>query len=137
MKTIRTLGLWVLLATAAGLTGGCGKDSETPKYRTLKGRITSVDLETGEVTMHYYNEKRKKYMDLDGKLGPEAEIFIDGATARLADLQVDDRVVVDIRIEKQGGERRSVPVKVVVDRQKRLLPGASTQPAGQENPLPK
>lgn len=104
--------IWALFLAA----GGCRDRSETPKYRKLTGRVTLINLSTGEVEMSTYIPKLKKEIPLKGKLAPDAEILIDGSTARLEDVRIDDQVAVEGRDEKHGEERQLVATKVVVTR---------------------
>ena len=104
--------LWALMLSA----GGCRDRSETPKYRKLTGRVTLINLATGEVEMSTYIPKLKKEIPLKGKLAPDAEIIINGSTARLEDVRVDDQVSVEGRDEKHGEERQLVATKVTVTR---------------------
>ena len=129
MRTLHALGLSVVLAVAAGSVVGCGNDSDRLKYREITGRITSIDLKTGVVSMSYYNPKHKREMPLSGRLAPDAEVFINGATARLQDLRVDDHVTVTGRRDKRDGERPLIATRVHVTREERPSPGASTRPA--------
>ena len=129
MRTLHALGLSVALAVAAGSVVGCGNDSDRPKYREITGRITSIDLKTGVVSMSYHNPKHKREMPLSGRLAPDAEVFINGATARLQDLRVDDHVTVTGRRDKRDGEHPLIATRVHVTREERPSPGASTQPA--------
>jgi ribosomal protein L19 len=46
----------------------------------------------------------------------ETEIMINGALAKLADLKVGDRIRGDVKVIRQGKERRQVVLKVRVDR---------------------
>jgi hypothetical protein len=111
------------------LLSGCSKDADTPKYRELKGRVAAIDQASGVVEMYYYNDKQKKEIRLSGKLAPDAEILINGATARLEDVQVDDSVAVTGRVEKHDGERQLVAVKVEVTRSETAETAAATKPA--------
>lgn len=105
----------LLALLTAGLSG-CGKNDEKPKYRTLPGKVTHIDLKTGEVKGHFYVENEHKEMDIAGKLAANAEILIDGKTARLDDVQIDDKVKVTGYVERIDGEPRMVAVKVEIDR---------------------
>jgi hypothetical protein len=117
------------------ILGGCGEDNETPKYRQLDGRVSKIDQATGTVEMNWYNDKMKKEVSITGKLAPDAEILINGMTARLEDVHVDDAVKVTGRIEKApSGERQVVATKVEVTRPE-LTPSthpAATKPASQQ-----
>lgn len=114
MKAGAVCGL--LLVSFLGLAGGCSKESETPKYRELHGRVSGIDSASGIVRMMWFNPKQNKDIELAGKLAPDAEIIINGATARLEDVHVDDKVTVTGREEKRDGERQLVATRVEVTR---------------------
>jgi len=122
------LGL-VALAVAGGLLLGCGRDSDAPKYRELEGRIDSIDLESGVVTMMWFSPKRKEEIPLPGKLDRDAEILIDGRTAELKDLREDDWVRVRGREERHAGQRQLIATYVEVDREGGRSSNAATRPA--------
>jgi hypothetical protein len=121
-------GFGLTLAVVTGLAGGCGKNSDRPAYREVEGRITAINRETEEVSMTTFNEKKGKYMTLTGRLAPDAEIFIDGQTARFEDIRVDDRVRVAGQVEDHDGERRLVANRVAVTRLASDEIDAATQP---------
>lgn len=131
LRSPKSTALGVLALTAcllgAGLWAGCSKDDDQPKVRTVPGRVAAVDPASGEVQMYYYNEKEKKEILVSGTLASNAEILINGRTARLEDVRVDDKMTVTGRIEKHDGERNLIAVKVEIDR-----PGeADSQPESQ------
>jgi outer membrane lipoprotein-sorting protein len=95
---------------------GCGKNEDAPTYQELKGRVAAVDQANGIVEMNWFSPKQKKEIMLSGKLAPDAEILINGATARLEDIQVDDKVTVIGREERHDGKRDLVATKVEVIR---------------------
>lgn len=107
-----SLGLSAVLL----FSSGCGKKNEEPKHRNIDGKVTSIDTTTGEVRMLWYNAKEKKDMELTGTLSPDAEILINGRTAKLEDVQVDDNVSVTGRVEKHEGEPKLVALKVQISR---------------------
>lgn len=121
---------WLLLLIAAALPfAACRKDSEASKHRQLEGRVTNIDTETGVVEMSWFNEKQKKEITLSGKLAPEAEILINGATATLADIRTDDKVTVIGHEEKRDGDRQLVATQVRVTRaESSTKPAAATAP---------
>lgn len=124
---MRGIGLTFIVFLAVALFVGCGKDREETTYRNLTGKVSRIDLDTGVVEMTWYNEKKKREQTLPGRLAPDAEILIDGATARLEDVRIDDVVTVNGRVERRGGETQLVATKVEVQRQN--LP-TTTGPAG-------
>lgn len=123
------IGVTTAIVLACLTVAGCSKDSDEPKYRELKGKVSSIDPTTGQVGMTYYNEKRKTEQALVGKLAPDAEILIDGATATLADVRIDDEVVVTGRVEKRDGEPQLVATQVRIQRREAGTSEAATKPA--------
>jgi hypothetical protein len=117
--TRRRISVIVCLALGTiWLLGGCGKDSDTPKYRHIEGKITAIDQETGEVTVLGYHPKTKSEIEITGTLANEAEILIDGKTAALEDLKVGDQVEVTGKAIKKNHERQYLAVRVRVNRAK-------------------
>ena len=131
MNIIRMLAVSVVLATAVSMVSGCSKDSDAPKYREIEGRVTGVDVATGEVSMSAYSPKQKKEMIYRGKLAPDAEIWINGATAALKDVEIDDRVTVTARIEKSDSGTQLIATKVEIERPEipASAPTATTSPS--------
>jgi hypothetical protein len=134
MRTLSTIGLMASALFAAGLVGGCGKDSQPPEYsETPEGRVTAIDKSTGIVSMTYFSEKHQREVPLSGRLAPAAEIFINGKTARLEDVRVGDRVRVTGRVEKSEGERQLVATKIEITRRegdRSTKPAPATPAAG-------
>jgi hypothetical protein len=131
MRKLDRTKLWIgLLGTAvmasALPTTGCGKDRDTPQTRVLKGRVTRIDP-SGEVEGEFYFEGMKDYRRISGRLSPTAEILINGETARLEDVKIDDVVQVTGYEEKRGGSERGplIATRVEVTRPT----AGTTQPA--------
>lgn len=110
---IAVLGLFV---SALLVTTGCGKRSEGPRHRSIEGKVTEINTSTDEVAMLWYNPKEKRDQNIRGTLAADAEILINGRTAALEDVVIDDLVEVTGRIEKHNGEPKLVAVKVNVVR---------------------
>ncbi len=110
------------------LMGGCSKDSDTPRYKPVEGTIVSIDKKSGVVTLSVYDQNTHKERVLEGTLDPNAEIFIDGKTARPEDVFVNDLVRVDVLIEKHEGQPRYVAKKVEVLRHAHSSESADSQP---------
>jgi hypothetical protein len=120
----------VVIAGAMLLTSGCRDRDDGPKYHVVKGRVTSINLSSGEVAMKCYIPKQKVERDVTGKLAPEAEILINGSTAQLEDVRVDDQVEVKGYLQKRDdAEPLWVATKVEITRA-----DAQTQPAAQTQP---
>ncbi len=109
----------------AAMPPGCSRESEGPEYNEIEGTVSGIDGEGGSVRMRWYSPKRNETIELTGFLASDAEILIDGRTARLEDVQLEDRVVVVGRQEKVNGERRLVATRVEVRRQE----AGASQPA--------
>lgn len=116
LRRLIAVGAKLAVGWAICLAVGCGKDSESPEYDQISGRVAGIDKSTGEVSMSYHSEKHNKQMELRGMLSPEAEIFINGATATLDDVYIGDAVKVVGRVEKRDGERNWVALKVEITR---------------------
>lgn len=129
----RRVVLPVLALGAAGLlvAVGCGKKDEGPKYKVIEGKVTVIDPSSDEVEMLWYNPEKMKETKVRGTLDSQAEIFINGRTAKLADVVVGDQVEVTGRIEKHDGEPKLVAVKVHVERKTDTQPADATAPATQ------
>jgi len=121
--------LCAALVAAAVSVAGCGKDQEEPPYRVEPGRVASVDLNTSAVKMWWYSAKQQKEILLEGTLAPNAEILINGRTARLEDIHVDDPVRVTGRIEKREGQKSLIATVVEVTRPEAGTAVPATQPA--------
>jgi len=106
------------------LLAGCSKDKERSKILQRPGRVASIDTQTGIVEMWTYSPKQKKEIKIPGTLDPNVEIMINGATASLADVNIDDKVMVTGRVIKTDGESKFMALKVEVTR-----PEATTAPA--------
>ena len=109
----------------AGMPCGCSREPEGPEYNEIEGTVSGIDGEGGAVRMRWYSPKRNETIELTGFLAPDAEILIDGRTARLEDVQVEDRVLVVGRQEKRNGERRLVATRVEIRRHE----AGASQPA--------
>jgi hypothetical protein len=121
-----TAGLGIAVLLAGLLAGGCRKEDDTPKYEVIEGRVKSIDTQTQQVSMVAYNERKKKEMTFEGKLAPDAEILINGRTARPEDIMIDEKVKVTGRAEKRDGLLQLIAVKVEVLRAEDTV---STQPS--------
>jgi hypothetical protein len=120
-----------LLATALLVTAGCGKRSASPTHKSIEGKVTEIDTASDEVGMLWYNPKEKKDQPIRGTLATDAEILINGRTAKLEDVVVDDIVSVTGRIEKHNGEPKLVAVKVHITRPNGADPLEPAVPATQ------
>ena len=113
MRISTTIGLVLTLALLTLV--GCGNQDEQSKNIVVKGRVTSIEPKNGKVKMFGAREGKME-REFEGVLAPNAEILINGKTARLADVQVDDRAEVNGRIEKRDGDQNFIADKVVIHR---------------------
>lgn len=122
----------ILLAmlSVAGLIGitGCGGKDDQPEHKSIKGKVSRIDTSNGQVALMWYNPKDKAEREITGTLASDAEILINGKTARLEDVQIDDEVTVTGRREKHDGIPKLVAVKVDIRRP------AASEPASQPKP---
>lgn len=125
-KSIKIVLGWA--AICVFLTAACSKDADKPRYKPVEGTIVSIDKKSGMVTLSVYDQKAHKERTLEGYLDPNAEIFIDGKTARPEDVFVNDLVRVDVLMEKHEGQPRYVAKKVEVIRDNQPIENPSSQP---------
>jgi hypothetical protein len=125
MKISQSFKIFILASIIACVGAGCKDKSDAPKVRHLKGRVVSIDPESEIVTGSFYIEQQQKEMELSGKLAPDAEIMINGRTATLKDVRIDDSVEVTGYEEKHDGERKLVAQRVEIIRAE-----PATQPGG-------
>jgi hypothetical protein len=124
------------LLTTLALVGiaGCGGTDEAPEHKSIKGKVTRIDTSSGQVCLMWYNPKEKAEKEITGTLSSNAEICINGKTARLEDVMVDDEVTVTGFREKHDGVPRLVAVKVDIRRataSEPAEPAGATPPASQ------
>lgn len=131
-KRVGFLGVGLLAATFL-FAGGCRGKDEGVKHKNIEGKVTYIDAASDEVRMLWYNPKDKKDKEISGTLAPEAEILINGRTAKLSDVKIDDVVSVTGRIERHDGEPKLVAVKVLITRPTDTEP-AETKAAETEVP---
>lgn len=123
--------LAVMLLAAIVMTVGCRSDKPERKYREpIDGTAEAINVETGEVTMLWYNEKKDKEIPLTGRVTDETEYFINGRAAKLTDIRLKERVRVSGYIRGSDMDREYVVVKVEVERDEDWIPtSATTRPA--------
>lgn len=119
------------LSAAIALTAACRSDKPERKYvEPIEGRAEAINVETGEVTMLWYNEKKGKEVPITGRVTDETEYFINGRAAKLTDIRLNERVRVSGYIRGSDMDREYIVVKVEVDRADDWIPtSASSQPA--------
>ena len=105
----------VVLASVVPLVAGCGEDRSKPKYVTREGQAEGVDP-NGGFSMSFVNDKGESKL-VEGELGAEAEVLINGRQAEITDIHTGDRVKVTGYVEGEKMNRRFVAVKVEVTRE--------------------
>lgn len=107
--------IWLLVGS------GCRENEPGFEVITLEGKIEKIERTSdviGEISVLYYSEKHGQEMIGLGLITTETEIMINGAVAKLRDLREGDHVRGEVRVEKKGGEKKQVALKIYVDRPK-------------------
>lgn len=115
----------LLIITGVLLTPGCRKREPDHDVIPLEGKIEKIVLasdDTGEISVSYYSEKHGQEVIGTGLVTRETEIMINGAVAKLKDLREGERIRGEVRIEKKGGEKKRIALKIYVDRPRPLPP---------------
>ena len=84
----------VLLAGGLLLGSGCRPQVQQRKYHAVAGTASSIDLESGMVSMDRLNKKSGKMERFTGRVIQTTEILINGVCARLEDVREGDPAVV-------------------------------------------
>jgi len=122
--SIHLLALFTLVIAAGAVVSGCGKDKNEPKYHNRKGRVAAINQETGVFEGWFYNRDQKREIKYPARLDPNVEVLINGATATVDDVRIDDKVMVTVREIKHDGESEFIAIKVEV-----IRPPAEPSPA--------
>ena len=107
------------VGTLLGLPQGCSERERHSEVVPLEGKIEKVDAKadgTGEIAVSYFSEKQNQEIVGTGQVTRETEIMINGVVSRLSDLRLGERIRGDVRVEKQGNERRQIVLKIYADR---------------------
>ena len=137
MRTVQ--GQWVPIFLAAGalaIGAGCGEGEPERKYRTIEGTAEAIHP-PDRVSMSFVNDKGMP-ITVDGKVDPNAEIWINGRQATLADIKPGDAVKVVGYTEGSGLGKTIVATKIEVETTTFDVPDApadkgETPPAKDEN----
>lgn len=125
-RSIHVLTLLAAVLLTGLLISGCGKDKDEVKFHTREGRVAAINKETGAFEGWFYSKKHKKELKMPGRLDPNVEIVINGATASVDDVRIDDKVTVTVKEIKRRGERELIATKVEVTRiDEEAVPAAS------------
>ena len=110
-----------MLAAALITAGGCNKEDKPIEIISLEGRIEKIKRTTdttGEITVAFFSEKQRQEITGVAAVTEATEILLDGAAARLKDLREGERIRGQVRVEKKGGQRYTVALKIQVERAK-------------------
>lgn len=116
----KSIGVACLAATFA-VCQGCKQKDSGPDILTLKGKVDQVetaDGETGTITVMYFSERQGRDVPGTGMVTKETEIMINGVVSKLSDVRLGDRVLGEVRLDKQGDRRVQTALKIVIDRPK-------------------
>ena len=84
----------VVLTSGLLLGSGCQPQVPQRKYHAVAGTASSIDLESGMVSMDRLNKKTGKIERFTGRVIQTTEILINGVCARLEDVREGDPAVV-------------------------------------------
>ncbi len=100
---------------------GCSDDKNDFEVISLEGKVEKITIsasQTGEISVRYYSEKHKQEIVGKGQITKETEIQINGVVARLEDIREGDQIRGEVRVEKKGGTKKQIALKIFVDRPK-------------------
>lgn len=122
-RMLRKLRQWMYPATLIVLLAcpGCRDDKDDFEVIPLQGKVLEVSPEsddTGRITVSYYSEKHEQEIEGTGEITAETEILINGVVARLRDIREGERISGEVRVEKKGGKKRLIALKIHVNRPK-------------------
>lgn len=78
-------------------------------------KVRKIDADTTEITVRYYNENKAEMVG-SGLITPETEIVIDGVLSKAGDIREGEPISGQVRIEKDGQQRRMVAIKINISR---------------------
>lgn len=91
---MHTLQTFTILLLGLLLIAGCRREVKERKYSAVTGVASEIDLETGKVSMDWQSKKTGESRRFTGRATQTTEIFINGVSAKLADVRRGDRVCV-------------------------------------------
>jgi len=101
---------------------GCQKREPTAEVVSLQNakieKIERSSENTGTITVTFYNDKQDREVRGVGLVTADTEIMINGVLATLKDLREGERVNGEVRVERNGDERKQTAVKIYVERAK-------------------
>ncbi len=115
-RLYRSRGASILvICLAVGLVGCSEQNGKKQKVRKVEGVAKHIDLENNQVSMMVKNDKGEEH-ELQGTVGPETEVWINGRSQSLKDIKAGDRVVVFGYRKGEGSNKKLVATKVEVER---------------------
>jgi transcription termination factor Rho len=112
-SAVAAIGGWMLLASA-----GCRNKQERPNVIPLEGKVEKISLKSddaGEITVSY-TDQNQGLAKGTGLVTSETDIMINGAVSVLKDLQEGDRVRGEVKVVREGDERKHVVLRIRVER---------------------
>lgn len=100
---------------------GCRPLSDGEDIVPIDGKVVKVSVRseaenTGEITVTYHSAKQGQEVTGTGQVTRETEIMINGASAGLKDVREGDVVRGEVRVQKKGGQKKLVVLRIHVDR---------------------
>ena len=102
------------------LGSGCQPQVQQRKYHAVAGTASSIDLESGMVSMDRLNKKTGKLERFTGRVIQTTEILINGVCARLEDVREGDDAVV-IVYTTEGDPDEWIVTAVRIERQEPFI----------------
>ncbi len=100
---------------------GCSKKEDSAKVQSLQGKVEKLVVNsdgTGQITVLFFSEKQNQEVAGTGMITADTEILINGAVAKLSDIREGEHVRGEVRIEKKGGVKIQIVLKIHVERPK-------------------
>jgi len=110
----------VAILVVGGVFVGIKKRDDQKLAKQTPGTITAIDLATGKATIEIVIPQTGEKQPYTSKIPSNCEITINGKPAKLEDVQVGDRVIIDrigtkkikaVHIERAGATATSPPTK--------------------------
>lgn len=117
----RISGLLIHSLLIGLVTAGPACDNKDDGYEILQleGKVEAITVKpdgSGEITVLYFSEKHGQEISGAGVVTKETEITINGVLAKLEDVREGERIRGEVRVERQGGEKKQTVLKIYVDR---------------------
>ena len=115
------------------LGSGCQPQVQQRKYHAVAGTASSIDLESGMVSMDRLNKKTGKMERFTGRVIQTTEILINGVCARLEDVREGDPAVVIVYTSANNPDEWIVTA-VRIEREETFILDRSQSAAGEAGP---